>query len=418
VTLTQGFWLGKNEVTQSEFERIMGKNPSHFAAAGQGSPEVAGLDTSRFPVERVSWNEAMEFCRLLTERERIAGRLSKEWEYTLPTEAQWEYACRAPRSGEFGVGVALNGREANCNGEYPWGTDQPGPFLGRTTAVGSYPPNAWGLHDMHGNVWEWCRDWFKSPLPLNDGNAFSRLDPDITTEDSWLPGRVNRGGAWSSVAYHCRTVARAWNAPESAYSDLGFRVALCLVQNRDVPTSPEGSDVNQLSRPVINGVTVRELQADSILLEFVVLDPPEQDPPFDSKIRRQQAVCLRGVFPWQEQAARLATLVKNNPDRKPADALDIRDFKIERQEASGTPSTWNEIPWRAYPVGQSVDVLRSCEEFDRGLIQESERSAAITSPLPHLRNGASPNRETDCSRRCARRLLRRRACRTTTTPRS
>jgi uncharacterized protein (TIGR03067 family) len=233
VTLTKDFWLGKYEVTQSEFEHIMGKNPSNFSATGGGSLEVAEIDTSRLPVERVSWIDAMEFCFRLTERERIAGRLSNKWEYTLPTEAQWEYASRTATAGVFGFGDKLNGQEANCDGEKPWGTDQPGPFLCRTTSVGSYPPNAWGLCDMNGNVWEWCRDWFISRIPLNDRNAASRLDPEATSErESWPRGRANRGGAWSSAACRCRTVARDWNAPESAYSDLGFRVALSSVQDR------------------------------------------------------------------------------------------------------------------------------------------------------------------------------------------
>lgn len=153
------------------------------------------------------------------------------------------------------------------------------------------------------------------------------------------------------------------------------------------PDSPEGAGVNPLSGPVIDVVTVRELLADTIPLEFAVLDPPEQDPPFDTKVRRQQAVCLRGVFPWPELAARLAASVKNYPYQKPTEVVDIRDFKIERQESIGTPSTWDNIPWNDYAVSKSLDVLQSCEKIDNDLIQEAERSVAITCPLPHLLQG-------------------------------
>jgi formylglycine-generating enzyme required for sulfatase activity len=117
----------------------------------------------------VSWEEAVEFCRKLRElpAERAAGHV-----YRLPTEAEWEYACRAETATAFHFGSSCNGREANCDGSRPYGTSDKGPHLGRTTAVGSYRANAFGLYDMHGNVWEWCADWYGSGYysesPVND----------------------------------------------------------------------------------------------------------------------------------------------------------------------------------------------------------------------------------------------------------
>ena len=136
-SLDETFWLGKYQVTQAEYERLVGSNPSYFA-------KVAGQDTKRFPVENVDWNEAMEFCRLLTERERQAGRLPSDWDYTLPTEAQWEYACRATTTTATAYGNSLSSKQANFDGNFPYNTASKGGYLERPSAVGGYPPNRWG----------------------------------------------------------------------------------------------------------------------------------------------------------------------------------------------------------------------------------------------------------------------------------
>jgi len=216
VTLTKGFWLGKYEVTQKKYKRMMGKNPSWFSAQGDGKQKVAGQDTRQFPVEQVSWDEAFDFCRKLTDQERQAGRLPAGWEYTLPTEAQWEYAYRAETTTVFSFGNQLNGREANCNGNSPYGTTTKGPYLERTTTVGSYNENKWGLCDMHGNVWEWCRDWYADKLP-------GGTDPEVTSKGSF---RVRRGGGWGLSAAYCRSANRSGNMPSIRHDYLGFRVAL------------------------------------------------------------------------------------------------------------------------------------------------------------------------------------------------
>src|SRR5262249_36572146 len=151
VVLGRAFYLGKYPVTQEQYERVMSRNPSWFASTGRGRDQVKEFaDTGNFPVENVTWEEAVEFCRRLSDlpAERRAGRV-----YELPSEAEWEYACRAGTTTPFHFGTELNGRRANCDGNHPYGTATRGPYLGRTCPVGCYTANAWGLYDMHGNVW-------------------------------------------------------------------------------------------------------------------------------------------------------------------------------------------------------------------------------------------------------------------------
>ena len=196
VTLTQGYWLGKTEVTQAQWEALMGSNPSKFK----------GVDR---PVEQVSWDDAMEFCRKLTERERGAGRLPESYEYTLPTEAQWEYACRAGTTGQFGGDGNLD--------DMGWYSQNSG---GTTHPVGQKQSNAWGLYDMHGNVWEWCLDW-EDKYP-----GGSVRDPTGPASGAL---RVSRGGCWSREAIYCRSASRDGVSP-GRRSLLGFRLALSLVR--------------------------------------------------------------------------------------------------------------------------------------------------------------------------------------------
>ncbi len=180
VRITKPFSLGVYEITQSEFEQVMGRNPSWFSNTGGPAEAATGVDTSRNPVEQVSWYDAIEFCNKLSEKEgrrpyyRIAD-IERETDgsikdaevsveggggYCLPTEAQCEYACRAGTTTPFNFGIANNGAECNCNGKLPYGTEEQSPAPGRTVPVGSYRPNAFGLYDMHGNVNEWCWDMF------------------------------------------------------------------------------------------------------------------------------------------------------------------------------------------------------------------------------------------------------------------
>ena len=180
----------------------MGGNPSRFRG-------------ERLPVEQVSWDEVSEFCRKFTEQERRAGRLGAKEMYRLPTEAEWEYGCRAGTTSPFSYGSSLSSREANFDGDFPYGGAFKGVDLGKTTEVGSYGGNAWGLYDMHGNVREWCQDWYGESL---SGGA----DPSGASTGE---RRVDRGGSWSNDARFCRSANRDRDAPTLRVSVLGFRVA-------------------------------------------------------------------------------------------------------------------------------------------------------------------------------------------------
>jgi formylglycine-generating enzyme required for sulfatase activity len=172
------------------------------------------MDTRRFPVEQVNWEEAMEFCNSLANQRR--GLFDT---FRLPTEAEWEYACRAGTRSPFHFGATLNGTEANVDGNNPYGTSTKGKYLQRTCEVGKYAANALGLYDMHGNVWEWCMDWY-AVYPTSSVD-----DPAGPERGSY---RKYRGGAWDSPAEHCRAAIRFCNAPTDRFNDLGFRLALVL----------------------------------------------------------------------------------------------------------------------------------------------------------------------------------------------
>jgi uncharacterized protein (TIGR02996 family) len=220
VTITRPFYLGIYPVTQEEYQRVMGNNPSWFSPTGRFSDRVEGQDTRRFPVESVSWDDAVEFCRKLSElpAEKRAGRL-----YRLPTEAEWEYACRGGTCDGKPFYVecptsSLSSTQANFDGNFPYGGAAKGPHLGRITAVGSYKPNAFGLYDMHGNVWEWCSDWY-------DEHYYSQSPPQDPQGPQRGQGRVPRGGSWVSIGGECRAAVRGGDGPGDHGSD-GIRVVL------------------------------------------------------------------------------------------------------------------------------------------------------------------------------------------------
>ena len=191
VTLTQPFELGVYEVTQEQYEAVMGDNPSHFREAGH-------------PVEKVSWNQAVSFCRKLSAlpEEQAAG-----FEYRLPTEAEWEYACRAGSTTVYSFGDD----DAEL-GDHAWFILNSG---SRTNPVGGRKENAWKLHDMHGNVWEWCQDW-SAALPAGEVT-----DPAGPAEGS---RRVLRGGSWYHYPVFCRSADRSSHEPDYRHYNLGFRV--------------------------------------------------------------------------------------------------------------------------------------------------------------------------------------------------
>jgi formylglycine-generating enzyme required for sulfatase activity len=219
VVLTHGYWLGRYEVIQSEWKKVMATEP------WKGKDFIKEGD--EFPATYVDWSEAMAFCRKLTDLERAKGKLASGWEYTLPTEAQWERACRARTETQYSFGD-----DKSTLDEYAWFTDNAA-NAGDTFAhrPGQKKPNPWGLYDIHGNVWEWCRDWYSDNLP-------GGRDPEVTEMGMT---RVFRGGSWSDFAGSCRSAYRGGFAPSDRFYGLGFRVALSTVRHSK-PAEP-GAEV-------------------------------------------------------------------------------------------------------------------------------------------------------------------------------
>ncbi len=214
VRLTRGFWLGKFEVTQGEYSQVMESDPSWYTGA------------SNLPVQCVSWFDATNYCARLTARDRALGRLPAGLAYRLPTEAEWEYACRAGTTSATAFGSSLSATQANFDGRYPYNGGEAGAFLDQPTPVGSYTPNAWGVCDMHGNLQEWCQDWYGPLLP--SGSVV-----DLQGPASGLY-RLCRGGSYLNPGQFCRSAVRRGATPETMYANLGFRVALAQVEDAPV----------------------------------------------------------------------------------------------------------------------------------------------------------------------------------------
>jgi formylglycine-generating enzyme required for sulfatase activity len=220
VKITRPYYMGAHLVTQAEYARVMGRNPSWFSRSGAARQKVQGLDTNAFPVESVSRRDAQQFCERLSELDRKTGTAR---EYRLPTEAEWEFACREAGASttRFHVGNTLSSTQSNFDGAFPYGEAPRGPSLSRTSRVGSYAPNRLGLHDMHGNVWQWCSDWY-------DRDYYGR-SPDA---DPQGPDRgrtaVIRGGAWCQSAKECRSAYRGNEEPSFQDGTIGFRVVCVL----------------------------------------------------------------------------------------------------------------------------------------------------------------------------------------------
>ena len=222
VRLTKGFYMSRYLVTQGDYVALLGYDPSYYSTIG---------DTN-FPVETVSWNDATNYCGLLTAQERLAGRLPAGWAYKLPTEAQWEYACRAGTTTALNFGSAIYGGMANFNSSYEYDSTLgwiypvvPVGNMGMPTPVGSYPPNGFGLYDMHGNVAEWCQDWYNVyPTGSVDDPTGPATAPFSKPQDNM---RVARGGNWDAPGANCRSACRDGSQqPAHEDSNYGFRVVI------------------------------------------------------------------------------------------------------------------------------------------------------------------------------------------------
>jgi sulfatase modifying factor 1 len=214
VEISKPFYMQTTEVTQNQWAAVMGDNPSFFSDCGGDCP-----------VEQVSWEDSQRFIRALNEREKTDR-------YRLPSEAEWEYACRAGTTTPFAFGDTLSTEQANYDGNYPYSLSSLGVYgsLGayrrKTVSVGRFPPNSWGLGDMHGNVWEWCQDWYGSYQP--------QAVTDPTGPVSGLT-KVIRGGGWNYFGRLCRSSFRSNNLPSFAHSSVGFRVVRGLNQTQRSP---------------------------------------------------------------------------------------------------------------------------------------------------------------------------------------
>lgn len=217
VTVTS-FYMGKYIVTQAEYEAIMGTNPSRFKQEGV-----------KLPVENVSWFDAIEFCNRLSESEGLTpvytitgtgNERSVTWDrngngYRLPTEAEWEYACRAGTTTTFNTGDNITTSRANYDGKSPYNNNPAGLYMRRTTPVGNYGANAWGLYDMHGNIWEWCWDWYGNYVTT------AQTDPIGPASGTY---RVLRGGSWFDGGRNLRSAVRFNYYPGNRNYFFSFRV--------------------------------------------------------------------------------------------------------------------------------------------------------------------------------------------------
>ena len=195
VALTKGFYFGVHTVTQDQWQAVMGENPSFFKGE------------KNLPVDQVSWDDCQAFCKKLSDKDKKS--------YRLPTEAEWEYACRAGTATPYHFGATLDTEQANYNGNFIYGNGKKGIYREKTTPVGSFPANAWGLYDMHGNVWQGCNDWH---------GGYSGKDVTDPKGPKAGKDRVLRGGSWGSHPIFCRSANHNFSAPDNRSEYYGCRV--------------------------------------------------------------------------------------------------------------------------------------------------------------------------------------------------
>ena len=204
------FYMGKYPVTQAQWQAVMGSNPAHFKG-------------ERRPVEEVSWNDAQKFCQRLSKNFRSLQDFGS-FSFRLPSEAEWEYACRAGTTTPFYFGETITTDLANYDGNSTYGDGPKGTYRQETTDIGSFPPNAFGLFDMHGNVWEWCQDWYADSYPNG-----AQENPQGPSSGQF---RLLRGGSWSSNTVCCRSAFRDWRGTDKQNNNYGFRVVAVLLRTQ------------------------------------------------------------------------------------------------------------------------------------------------------------------------------------------
>lgn len=219
VEITRPFYLGTSTITQDQYVAVMGENPSTFRPNPSSHYDVPFDSTSNFPVDSVDYGEAQAFCDALS---ALAAESTARRVYRLPTEAEWEYACRAGTQTIFAFGDKLRSSQANFDGNYAYGCrEESAAYLHRTCPVGQYRPNAFGLYDMHGNVWEWCSDYFSTGYYSRSPSR----DPvgPIGRDDAV---HVMRGGSWIDAGWNCRSATRS---RQEALHYVGFRIAMNVI---------------------------------------------------------------------------------------------------------------------------------------------------------------------------------------------
>jgi RNA polymerase sigma factor (sigma-70 family) len=232
VTLTKGFYLGAYLVTQEQWQKVMGENPSEFG----GERDL--------PVDSVSWDDCHAFITRLREKDKKL--------YRLPTEAEWEYACRSGTKTPFYFGKTISTDQANFDGKSVYGNGKKGLFRERTTPVGAFPANAWGLYDMHGNLWQWCEDrrWFYSGKDVGDPQG-----PE--PRKSWTPDRMLRGGSWDDIPGRSRSACRFSNPPESRGAIFGCRVAMTYAADEAKQGTPPANGAKLTPDMVVQTAKLR-----------------------------------------------------------------------------------------------------------------------------------------------------------------